>query len=89
MLIYNFVSSEDAPLTWNEYCTINTRYSDIYPPSNSFWYLSFKMNKQKLMHTMSTLVLHLLPAFIVDTVCICLGQKPRLVKNYYYSKKKN
>lgn len=82
MLIYNFVSSEDAPLTWNEYCTINTRYSDIYPPSNSFWYLSFKMNKQKLMHTMSTLVLHLLPAFIVDTVCICLGQKPRLMKMY-------
>ena len=77
MLIYNFVSSADSPLTWGEYCNINMVYTNDYPPNNSFWYLSFQMNKQKLVHSVYTVLLHLLPALLVDTGSVCVGQKPR------------
>ncbi|XP_033211757.1 fatty acyl-CoA reductase wat-like [Belonocnema kinseyi] len=82
MLIYNFVSSADARLTWGEFCKTNVAYSDIYPPSNSFWYLSFTMNKHKLVHSAYTVLLHLLPALVVDTASLCIGQKPKLLKVY-------
>ncbi|XP_046592784.1 fatty acyl-CoA reductase wat isoform X2 [Neodiprion lecontei] len=82
MLIYNYVSSVDAPLTWGEYCKSNMEYGKLYPLSNSIWYLSFTTNKHKFIHLLYVLFLHLLPAMLVDTVSICIGQKPRLWKMY-------
>ncbi|XP_015586610.1 fatty acyl-CoA reductase wat isoform X2 [Cephus cinctus] len=82
MLIYNYVSSVEAPLTWGDYCETNLKYGHQYPLSNSIWYLSFRMNKHKIIHLLYVLFLHLLPALLVDTVSICFGQKPRLWKGY-------
>ncbi|XP_012270704.1 fatty acyl-CoA reductase wat isoform X2 [Orussus abietinus] len=82
MLIYNFVSSVEAPLTWGEYCETNLKHGVEYPFSTSIWYLSFRMNKSKIMHQISVIILHLLPAILVDAVCISTGNKPRMWKGY-------
>lgn len=77
MIIYNYVSSVDAPITWGTYCKTNLVYGRMYPLSNALWYLSFASNKYKLVHWIYVLFLHLLPALLVDTVSMCIGQKPK------------
>ena len=76
MLIYNFVSTVDAPFTWGEFRNTNTRFANEYPLNNAIWYISFNMNKNKIMNSLYTVFLHLVPAFIIDTLTLCVGRKP-------------
>ncbi|KAG7201486.1 hypothetical protein KM043_004245 [Ampulex compressa] len=82
MLIYNYVSTVEAPLNWTKYRLLNKDYIDAYPLSTCIWYLSFTMIKYKPLYTIACLLLHLLPALLVDTVRVCFGKKPRLWKIY-------
>ncbi|XP_012265211.2 fatty acyl-CoA reductase wat-like isoform X1 [Athalia rosae] len=82
MLIYNYVSSADAPITWGDYCTTNIKYGKMYPLSSAIWYLSFTMNKYLFVHWIYMILFHLVPALLMDTASMCVGQKPRLWKMY-------
>lgn len=81
MLIYNFVSSPESPITWGEYCDTNIVFGHKYPLKNSIWYLSFRMIKQRTLYLITIWLLHLLPALLIDTVRICTGQKPKYESN--------
>ncbi|OXU23345.1 hypothetical protein TSAR_015221, partial [Trichomalopsis sarcophagae] len=82
MLIYNFVSTVEAPCTWEDFRTTNTKFANEYPMSTALWYMSFNMNKHKIVHSIYVFFLHLIPAFIIDTLTICIGRKPKLLKMY-------
>lgn len=83
MLIYNFVSNVDAPITWDEFRIMNLMIAKKYPMNNSIWYTSFRFSKNKFMSNFSILLLHLLPGLLIDTACRCVGQKPRYIKNIH------
>ncbi|XP_014210800.1 fatty acyl-CoA reductase wat-like [Copidosoma floridanum] len=82
MLIYNFVSSVDAPFTWQDFFHTNKRYVNMYPMSTALWYISFTMSKYSFVNTIYSVILHLVPAFIIDTLSVCVGRKPSLMKMY-------
>ncbi|XP_058809405.1 fatty acyl-CoA reductase wat-like [Phymastichus coffea] len=82
MLIYNFVSACEAPVTWQDFKVINTKYANEYPMSDACWYVSFNVNKSKFVNSVYVVFLHLVPAFIIDTFTIFLRRKPRLLKMY-------
>lgn len=77
MLIYNFVSTVDPPFTWEDFRVTNTKYINEYPMNNALWYISFNMNKSKVVNSIYVVFLHLVPAFLIDALTVCLGRKPR------------
>ncbi|XP_066584284.1 fatty acyl-CoA reductase wat-like [Prorops nasuta] len=82
MLIYNYVSSVDAPCKWGEFRKINLFYGLQYPLTHCVWYLSLSLIKNRVSYMIAMTFLHLLPALLVDTVTVCVGQKPKMWKMY-------
>ncbi|KAK2586495.1 hypothetical protein KPH14_011393 [Odynerus spinipes] len=82
MLIYNFVASVEAPLTWQDYCRMNFPYNRQYPLSSTLWYPFFLIVKYRPLYMLLTFFLHIIPAILVDIAVMCAGQKPRLWKTY-------
>lgn len=80
MLIYNVVASVDAPLTWQDYNKWTYPYVAHYPPSSILWYPTLTMTKYKPLYKFFSIFLHLVPAILIDTALICVGQKPRYTR---------
>ncbi|XP_044014386.1 fatty acyl-CoA reductase wat-like [Aphidius gifuensis] len=83
MLIYNYVSTNDAPVTWNEF-SVNycLKYGHEYPVLQTKWYITFSITKSRLAFKLSMIFLHFLPALLVDSIFLCTGQKPKLYKMF-------
>ncbi|XP_043803695.1 fatty acyl-CoA reductase wat-like [Apis laboriosa] len=79
--VYNYVSN-DNPITYDELKILSEKYGLEFPTSRAMWYYSFRNNKYKIIHLIYVYLLHLLPALLVDTVMICLGKQPRMLKVY-------
>ncbi|XP_051171885.1 fatty acyl-CoA reductase wat-like isoform X2 [Leptopilina boulardi] len=79
--IYNFVS-KDNPVTWDELKEMSEKYGIEVPSIRSVWYYSFRNNKYRLIHLFYVYFFHLLPALLVDAICICMGKQLRLMKIY-------
>lgn len=80
--VYNYVSSVEKPLTWGEFTDLNIKYGFTYPFSSAIWYLSFHMHKTATMHKIYVIFLHILPAMLIDSLAMCVGQRPQLLKVY-------
>lgn len=80
--VYNYVSSVEKPLTWGEFTDLNIKYGFEYPFSSAIWYLSFHMHKTAMMHKIYVIFLHILPAMLIDSLALCVGQRPQLLKVY-------
>lgn len=80
--IYNYVSSVENPLTWGEFYEFNSKYGFDYPFSSAIWYICFHMHKTATMNKIYMIFLHFLPAMLIDSLALCVGHKPRLLKIY-------
>lgn len=80
--IYNFVSSNQRPLKWREFMSLNERAEPQIPSQLMIWYYCFHLNKHKSIHLLSIFFLHWVPAFLVDMGARFLGRKPRMVNAY-------
>ncbi|XP_025200204.1 putative fatty acyl-CoA reductase CG5065 [Melanaphis sacchari] len=80
--IYNFVSSPENPLTWRIFSTTLMYYILHRPTAKAMWYPTLIMNASMFLHKITVLILHYLPAFLLDLVFICTGNKLRLVDQY-------
>ncbi|KAF7391375.1 hypothetical protein HZH66_009855 [Vespula vulgaris] len=79
--IYNYVS-KDNPITYDELKDMSAKYGLLVPTKESIWYYSFRNTKYRLVHLFYVYFLHLLPALVIDTVALCMGKQPRLLKIY-------
>lgn len=75
--VYNFCTSPTNQLTWGDFTIKTTKYGLMYPTLKSIWYLCYANNPNKLMHLLSIVFLHYLPALLIDAFAICIGKKPR------------
>ncbi|CAO1326836.1 unnamed protein product [Diamesa serratosioi] len=80
--IYNYVSSVENPLSWGQFTYLNVKYGFDYPFTSAIWYRCFHMHKSAAVNNICKFLLHLIPAFLIDTIALCFGQKPRLLKTY-------
>ncbi|XP_018317066.1 fatty acyl-CoA reductase 2 [Mycetomoellerius zeteki] len=80
--IYNYVSICQNPITWKRFMKLNEMYGVQVPSTHVFWYYIFFLNKYKFMHDICVIILHVIPAVIVDTVLFLIGRKPMLLKIY-------
>lgn len=77
--IYNFVSSPENPLTWRIFSDTLMHHIIHRPTAKTMWYPTLIVNASMFLHKLTVLVLHYLPAFLLDLVFIVSGKKLRLV----------
>ncbi|KAK9872040.1 hypothetical protein WA026_015290 [Henosepilachna vigintioctopunctata] len=80
--IYNIVSSPEAPITWNDFTTYAEKHTPEVPSELQVWKYFFALRPNRLHHLLAVFLLHTIPAYIVDFVCLCIGKKPMMVKGY-------
>ncbi|XP_008549791.1 fatty acyl-CoA reductase wat [Microplitis demolitor] len=81
MLIYNYISTVENPITWGFYIDNCLTYGRDFPLKQSVWYLTMSTYQNKTINFFANIILHLLPALLVDIVAVCTGHKPRVVKS--------
>lgn len=75
--VYNFVTSEQNPISWDMYTNLATVCGEQVPLSKTAWYYSFTMSSSKTLVTILTFLYHFLPAAIVDLGLFVCGKKPK------------
>ncbi|GLV38329.1 waterproof [Carabus blaptoides fortunei] len=78
--IYNYVSGNEAPITWDRFCKLNKEYGIPFPTVHAVWYYSFALNKNLLIHWIVTIFMNLIPAIFIDLFDRLRGKKPRFLK---------
>ncbi|CAH0712962.1 unnamed protein product, partial [Brenthis ino] len=80
--VYNYVSSEQNPITWGtfkNYMEVNM-YQTVF--MQVMWMHAFWMTPSKFLYNIYSLLLHWIPAYIVDTIAVVIMKKPVLRKAY-------
>lgn len=81
MLIYNYVSTVDAPISWNEFLMEKClSYSRIYPILQQKWYMTFHITNNKFIYNISKIFLHFIPALFLDFIFLFMGNAPKMYK---------
>nr|CAD7259154.1 unnamed protein product [Timema shepardi] len=75
--IYNYVSSAQKPIQWQEFVEMAGNHGMDIPCSKAIWYYSVTMTKYKVLYIILSFLLHTLPALLVDTVTILCFKKPK------------
>nr|QGV11532.1 FAR26 [Tetrastichus brontispae] len=76
ILIYNFTSVSDVPVTTGMVCDLGLKYTIKYPFSVSMWYPSIRYTKYKLMNNICKVFFHFIPALFIDLLARSFGKKP-------------
>jgi alcohol-forming fatty acyl-CoA reductase len=75
--VYNYVSAENNPITWQKYTDLASFYAKEFPPSNCIWYLTLTMSQNRFLLPILTFLYHTLPGALVDLGLIICGKKPK------------
>lgn len=77
--IYNFVSSPENPLTWAMFSKTLMHHILHRPTVKTMWYPTLIIQTSMFLHKLTVLILHYLPAFLLDLAFIASGKKLRSV----------
>jgi len=80
--VYNCSTGDHNPLTWktfNDICEVAWRAN---PTKDMLWYPTFRCQSNYVLHQLSALFYHYVPAYILDTLARVTGKKPQLVRFY-------
>uniref|UniRef100_A0A2A4JS90 Fatty acyl-CoA reductase n=1 Tax=Heliothis virescens TaxID=7102 RepID=A0A2A4JS90_HELVI len=80
--VYNYVSSEQKPLTWEKFMHYNEVYGFQVPTVQAIYYYLFTITSSRFLYTLYCFLLHWVPAYIIDGVAVIIGKKPMLRKAY-------
>ncbi|XP_022180348.1 fatty acyl-CoA reductase wat-like [Myzus persicae] len=80
--IYNFVSSSANPLTWGEFSKLNKKYGCEVPSVKAISPILLRLSKNKYEYQILCFILHIIPAFIIDSLAKLVGKKPLLMDGY-------
>ncbi|GAB1866827.1 Fatty acyl-CoA reductase [Camponotus japonicus] len=78
--IYNCTSSSLHPITWREFEYLIKKYAIKSPSKYVMWYPNCTFRTNKFIHTIIVVMLHFLPAFILDLILRVQGCKPIMMK---------
>ncbi|XP_076391889.1 fatty acyl-CoA reductase wat-like isoform X2 [Megachile rotundata] len=80
--IYNYHSSWGTAITWGQYMDLAVKHGRQAPSVRSVWCYNFTLAKSPYTYFLLTMLLHLLPATLVDAARIVVGRKPSFLKMY-------
>ncbi|XP_034946192.1 putative fatty acyl-CoA reductase CG5065 [Chelonus insularis] len=79
-IFMNVTESGENPMTWGDSLKYGRKHALANPFSGILWYPRGGMTTNKYIHYISVFLLHLLPAYFIDGICLMTGNKPFLVK---------
>lgn len=77
--VYNISCDEKLPITWGDILEKGRRYGLEYPINPGLWYPNGSMTTNHFTHLLTVFLLQIVPAYFIDLLLICLGQKPFMV----------
>ncbi|XP_050422287.1 fatty acyl-CoA reductase wat-like isoform X2 [Adelges cooleyi] len=80
--IYHCVSTTTNPFTWGEFSYYNKEYGKSIPSVKAIWPVMLFLTASKFQYNLLCFLIHIIPAFIVDTLARLTGYKPRLMDAY-------
>ncbi|KAJ8687689.1 hypothetical protein QAD02_023483 [Eretmocerus hayati] len=80
MKIYHLTSSTCMPFKWSNVTDRMNKYLHDYPLMSAVWYPSLKLLPSLFWFRISAFFVHMIPAYILDTVTRLAGGKPILVR---------
>ncbi|XP_072948546.1 uncharacterized protein [Epargyreus clarus] len=80
--VYNYISSEQQPLTWANFMKYNEVYGLEVPSIQAVWFYLLYLTPSRFLYTVYCLFLHWIPAYVIDGIAILIGKKPMLRKAY-------
>ncbi|EFN65513.1 Fatty acyl-CoA reductase 1 [Camponotus floridanus] len=78
--IYNCTSSSLHPITSSEFVYLAHKYAIKFPSKYVMWYPNCTLRTNRFIHTIIVVMLHFLPAFILDLILRIQGCKPIMMK---------
>ncbi|XP_024936806.1 fatty acyl-CoA reductase wat isoform X2 [Cephus cinctus] len=80
--IYNYYSSSSENVTWGQYINLAMKYGKTMPSLRSMWCYSVTVAKNYYVYYILSVLLHVLPALIIDIGLFLTGHKTRMLKIY-------
>lgn len=77
--IYNYESSNDKPINWSRFMNLSETYGIQKPSVKAIWYYCFNIYGNFYVYTLVTLLLHIIPALLIDGALLCMGKSPKWV----------
>ncbi|XP_045457865.1 fatty acyl-CoA reductase wat-like [Melitaea cinxia] len=81
-VVYNCVSSVEKPITYELFIKYTGAYDLEVPSTKPIYPYLFILTPSAFFYRLLNLVLHWIPAYIVDAFLVMIGRKPMLVKAY-------
>uniref|UniRef100_A0A1L8DYA8 Fatty acyl-CoA reductase n=1 Tax=Nyssomyia neivai TaxID=330878 RepID=A0A1L8DYA8_9DIPT len=78
--VYNITCTEGKKITWGEVLEKGKQRAHEYPFDAGVWYPNGTITTNKIVHTISVLLFHWLPAYLIDFLMLLLGQKRFMVR---------
>ncbi|XP_059482632.1 putative fatty acyl-CoA reductase CG5065 isoform X2 [Neocloeon triangulifer] len=76
--VYNFTSSAEFKVTWQEIIDIGTSLVEKVPLNGMVWYPGGSMKDSKTLHKICVFFFHTIPAYFLDAIIMLAGHKPIL-----------
>ncbi|XP_055548928.1 putative fatty acyl-CoA reductase CG5065 isoform X7 [Wyeomyia smithii] len=73
--VYNVTCRETKRTTWKEVLEMGKATAYEYPFEAGIWYPDGDITTNKLYHTICVILFHWLPAYFIDFLMFCFGQK--------------
>uniref|UniRef100_A0A182FRU7 Fatty acyl-CoA reductase n=1 Tax=Anopheles albimanus TaxID=7167 RepID=A0A182FRU7_ANOAL len=73
--VYNITCSETKRTTWKDVLDLGKATAYEYPFEAGVWYPDGDITMNKAYHTMCVVLFHWLPAYLIDFLMYCFGQK--------------
>uniref|UniRef100_A0A336LKJ3 Fatty acyl-CoA reductase n=1 Tax=Culicoides sonorensis TaxID=179676 RepID=A0A336LKJ3_CULSO len=80
--IYNCVSGNDNPITYENIYKYSIRAGVPIPPSKCLWQVAFNTTENKFIYWYCKVMYHFVPAFLIDIWLRIIGRTPRLWNLY-------
>ncbi|XP_050292855.1 putative fatty acyl-CoA reductase CG5065 [Anthonomus grandis grandis] len=78
--IYNCVTGQRKPITWNVFVDICFKYLRMHPLSEISWYPDGSVTSSRTINAVKRVLLHWIPAYVIDSAVWVTGGKPILLK---------
>lgn len=77
--VYNLTCTDVTRVTWSEVLDTGKKIFHQYPFEAGVWYPDGDITTNKFMHMLNVIFFHWLPAYLIDFIMLCIGQKRLLV----------
>ncbi|XP_059620438.1 putative fatty acyl-CoA reductase CG5065 [Phlebotomus argentipes] len=78
--VYNITCTEGKKVTWGEVLELGKKVAYEYPFEAGVWYPNGTITTNKIVHTLSVILFHWIPAYLIDFLMFLFGQKRFMVR---------